>query len=511
MSDNKRIAKNTLFLYARLLVSLTVSLYTSRVILEVLGVEDFGVYNVVGGVVGMFSFLNGSLAGATFRFLNYELGKSREQKMEQIFNTAFFIHCIIAVIVLVLSETVGVWFINNKLVMPAGSQFAAHCVFQMSVLSAMLSITQAPYNASLMAEERMSVFAYFDIIGTILRLGIVFLLIVLPWNKLICYAVLTAVLSIGMMCAYRFYCISHFDYCRISFRQIDKSKMKPMLAFSGWDLYGNLSVVARTQGLSMLVNMFFGAVANAAIGIATQVQNALNGFATNVTTAIKPQIIKSYAGEDYQSMASLMFRGAKFSFLIILLLALPILIETPYVLQIWLKTVPEYTVWITRFTLGFIFFSNMSVVMVTGVHATGNIKGPSLLNGSLYLSVLPIAYVVYRLHLSIYVPFVLNVLFVAIGAIANCYYTHKAVPEVSVGKFIMQVVVKCLMVTAIAAVLPILIHNGMNEGIVRFVVVSLACILSTSVCALYVAMNKSERVFVFGLLSKIFKKLAYAK
>lgn len=492
-----------------MLVSLCVSLYTSRVVLEVLGVSDYGVYNVVGGVVGMFTFLNASMAGATSRFLNFELGKRESQQMKTIFNSAMIIHCLIALLIVIIAETVGLWFLNNKLVIPEQSMYAAQWVYQLSILASILSMTQVPYNASIMAEEKMSVFAYLDITSTFLKLCIVYLLLVTPGNKLIAYAALIAALNMGMMIAYRIYCIRHFPYTRISLRYIDKSTLKPMLKFSGWDLYGNLSVMVRTQGISMLANMFFGTIVNAAIGIASQVQIALNGFASNVTMALKPQIIKSYAAKDYEDMAQLLFRGAKFSFLIILFLALPILIEMPFVLRVWLKTVPEYTVWICRLALGFIFFSNMSVVLVTGVHATGDIKPSSLLNGSMYLSVLPLSFIAYKCHLSVYVPFILNVIFIFIGAMANFLYTKRYVTILSFRKFFLQVVVRCIAVSVLASVLPLAISSYMHEGWLRFIFVCIVSFAMTALLTLYLAMNSGERKLVFNYLKKLKRKFAF--
>ncbi|MBD5366022.1 MAG: polysaccharide biosynthesis protein [Bacteroides sp.] len=507
--DNKRIAKNTIFLYVRMLVSLAVSLYTSRVVLEVLGVSDYGIYNLVGGVVGVFGVLNASMSSATSRFLNFELGKEGVLKLKEIFSSAMVIHCAIALIVVIVAETIGLWFLNHKLIIPVQSMYAARWVYQLSILAAIISITQVPYNAVIMAEERMSVFAYFDIVGTFLKLGIVYLLLILPGYKLILYAILMALVSIGMMMVYRIYCTRHFKYCRLSLKHIDKGSVRPMLTFSGWDLYGNISVMARTQGVSILANMFFGTVINAAMGIANQVQGALNGFASNVTLALKPQIIKSYAAKNYPYMSQLLFIGAKYSFLIILLLGLPILIETPFVLQVWLKTVPEYTVSICRLSLVFVFFSNMSVVLVTGVHATGNIKSPSFINGSMYLSVLPISYIAYKLHFSVYIPFILNVIYVFIGAILNFYYTKRYVKILSLRKFLLNVVLRCLVVAILSAILPIVLSNHMQYGWFRFITVCVVSFSSTVIFSLLFAMNGAERQMVFNALSKFRRRITY--
>lgn len=490
-----------------MLISLVISLLTAGVVLRVLGVTDYGVYNVTGGVVSMFSFLNSSLSSATSRFLNFEMGKEFQSKLQSLISSAFAMHFILAVLIIAIAETVGVWFISNKLVIPIGSMVGAHFVFQASLLTMAIGLTQAPYGAVLVAEEKMDVFAYFDIASVLLRLGVIYLLMVIPGNKLIVYSFLTTTVSIGMIIAYRIYCKKHFDYCRFSVRLIDKSMVKGMLSFSGLDLYGNMSVVGRTQGINMLCNMFFGPIVNAAVGISNSVQGAINGFATNVTFAMKPQIIKSYSSGDYTYMTQLLFRGAKFSFLIILLLSLPIFLELPFILKIWLDTVPEYTIGICRLMLLFILFANMSSVLVTGVHATGDIRGPSFINGTMYLMVVPITYFAYRAKMSVYVPFVLNVIFVFGGAMANFFYTKKYVRSLSFLSFFSQVVIKCVIAAVLSAIIPYYVHSHMLEGWWQLISVSLVSITCTSIISLYIALDRDERRLVFNELAKLKSKL----
>lgn len=507
-ANTKRIAKNTAFLYVRMVVSLMVSLYTSRLVLEVLGVSDYGVYNVVGGIVGLFTFINASMSGATSRFFNFELGKNPEgRKLQEVFNSALLIHIIVAIIIVIVAETIGLWLLNNKLVIPAQSMNSAQWVYQISVFSAMISITQVPYNAALVAEERMNIYAIIELISTFLKLAIVLLLWVLNGPKLLIYSALVAVVSISIMLTYRIYCLRHFVYCKINFSMVERTFMKPMLTFSGWDTYGNMSTMARTQGISMLANMFFGTAVNAAMGIAGQIQAALNSFATNITFAIKPQIIKSYSAGDYAYTKQLLYKGAKYSYLIILLMALPVLMETPFVLSAWLKTVPEYTVWICRWTLIFIFFSNMSFVFVTGVHASGDIKRPSMINGSIYLSVVPITYIAYKLHGSVYIPFILNALSVFVGAMLNLYYTKRHIPNISIREFLYHDLGICLLVTVLSAAIPFGLHIVMPIGWIRFISVTLCCIVSVSFFSWKIALNASERTYVARMTKNSIIKL----
>ena len=291
-ADNKRIAKNTLLLYGRMFLSMAISLFTSREILRILGVEDFGVYNVVGGVIAMFSFINASMSGATSRFLTYELGKdSGDGTLKKTFASALLVHCMIALAIVILAETVGLWLLLNKLVIPEGSRFAAMVVYQLSIVSAAIGITQVPYNATLIAHERLDLFAYIDMGNLLLKLVILYILLVLPFNKLIVYAVLVFVVSFGTAIFYRWTAYRLFPEVRAKLTY-EPAIVKPMLSYSGWDLYGNMSVTARTTGIQLVLNMFFGPVLNAAAGVASQVQTAVMAFANNITTALKPQIIK---------------------------------------------------------------------------------------------------------------------------------------------------------------------------------------------------------------------------
>lgn len=312
-NNNKRIARNTLMLYIRMLFSMFVSFYTSRVILAVLGVTDFGINNVVCGLAGMFTFINTTLAGATSRFLTYDIGVGEIEKLKKTFRAALTIHVFLAIIIFILCETVGVWLLETKLVIPTERMFAARLIFQLSVLSTMMMVTQVPYNAAIVAHERMDVFAYFGIADVSLKLLIVFMLEWFNFDKLILYGILFFMLSVGMLFAYRLYCTRNFVECRFRFTK-DKTLLYPMLSFSGWDLYGNMCVMFKGQGINILQNMFWGPAINAATGIANQIMNAIMGFSRNFTTAVQPQIIKYYAKGSYAEMEKLAIRCSKFSF-----------------------------------------------------------------------------------------------------------------------------------------------------------------------------------------------------
>lgn len=342
-SSNKTIAKNTIMLYIRMILSMVISLYTSRVVLETLGVTDYGIFSVVGGVVTMFSFFNSTMSGATSRFLTFELGTGNVKKLKDTFSTAVILHFVIALCIVIICETIGMWLLNNKLVIPVEQKIAAQWVFHFSILSMFFNIIQVPYSASIIAHEKMGIFAYIEIANSILRLLIVYLLVVICINKLILYSILTCSISALILFIYICVCRYRFEECRV-YVIWDKSIIKPMLSFSGWDLYGNISVMARTQGVNMLLNMWFGPIMNAASDIAARVQTIVLNLSTNISMAIRPQIIKSYSTSDYTRMLFLLQNGSRITFVLMLYFAVPLIIEAKYILNLWLGDVPDHTI-----------------------------------------------------------------------------------------------------------------------------------------------------------------------
>lgn len=475
-SNNKRIARNTLLLYIRMLLSMLVSLYTSRVVLNTLGVSDYGIYGVVGGVVGMFSFLNSSMSGATSRFLTYEMGRGDSLRMKETFSSALIVHAGIALIILFFAETIGLWFLIHKLVIPAERLTAAHWVYQFSVLSMAVGVTQVPYSASIIAHEDMDIYAYAEIVNVVFRLLIVYLLMIGPFDKLILYAGLVLFVSVGFAMAYRIYCIRHYSECR--FRWTWRPDIiRPMLSFSGWDLYGNMSVVARTQGVNVLLNMFFGPVLNAASGIATQVQGAVSAFVGNIVMAARPQIIKSYASGDISRMLTLTHQMIRLNFLLLLLLTVPIITELDFILKVWLHTVPQYAVIFCMFTLLFNFFSNMSFILVTGLHAAGKIKRPSIINGTLYLLVIPVTYLAFRMKGSCWVPYLFNVLAVFLGMLSNAWSLRIHIQRFSFRTFVVYDLLPCLGVMFFAFGVSHLVSVSLPQGWLRLIFVSVVSTL----------------------------------
>jgi O-antigen/teichoic acid export membrane protein len=372
-TNNKRIAKNTLFLYFRMLITMGVSLYTSRVVLNALGVENFGIYNVVGGVVVLFSFLNNAMSTASQRFLSFELGKNDTNELKRVFSMSMTAHISIVLLVLLLAETVGLWFLNTQINIPDGKMNDANLVYQCSILTTCIGIIQVPYHASIIAYEKMSFFAYISIIEVTFKLAVAFLIIYINFDTLKIYSVLICLVSFCMLLLYRFYCKRKIDVCSYNF--FWNSKLyKSLMSFSGWSLFGSVAVVGANQGVNMLLNIFYGVVVNAAMGIANQVNGAFNSFVSNFQTAFKPQIVKFYAVGDKKKLEQLIFRSSRFSFLLLFTLTVPIMLNIDFLLKIWLKTVPEYADVFCNLTIIASLLETLSAPLWITMQATGRIK-----------------------------------------------------------------------------------------------------------------------------------------
>ena len=333
--NNKRIAKNTLLLYMRMLFMMAVSLFTSRITLAALGVTDYGIYNVVGGMVAMFSILSGSLSVTIGRFITVEVGKGNKERLKTIFSTSVSIQICMALVICLIAEVAGVWFLNNKMVMPVDRLYAAHWVLQLSILTFLVNLISVPYNAVIIAHERMSAFAYISILEVVLKLVIVYLLYVSPVDKLIVYAVLLALVAVVIRLVYGSYCKRHFEEARYRLC-FDKKLLRDMFGFIGWAFWGNAMVVLKDQGTNVLLNLFCGPAVNAARGVAMQVNNAVYSFVQNFMMAVNPQITKSYSAGSIADMHKLIIRSAKFGFFILLMLLMPICANIDYILGLWL-------------------------------------------------------------------------------------------------------------------------------------------------------------------------------
>lgn len=492
--NNKRIAKNTLMLYFRMLFMMAVSLYTSRIVLATLGIEDYGIYNVVGGVVAMFGFVNAAMSSSTQRYLTFELGRGDAVRMRDVFTTSVIIHGLISLLVVVLAETVGMWFLTNKMMIPLGRMDAAMWVYQMSVMATVVMIMSVPYNATIIAHERMSAFAYISILETVLKLAIVYVLTVGDIDKLKLYAVLVFVVQLFIRLIYGRYCGKHFAESRMTWAWNGKL-FREMLTFAGWNLWGNCSAVAFTQGLNILLNMFFSPAVNAARGVAVQVQSAITQFAANFQTALNPQITKSYAQEDYEYMHSLVYRSSKFTFFLLLMLSLPVMIETDTILSIWLKVVPDYTVPFLRLMLCVTTIDAVANPLMVSAQATGNVRLYQSVVGGILLAILPISYVALRLGGSPVSVFVVHLCVCAVAFTVRLLIIRPMI-RLSLRGYVINVIARCAVVAVVSSLLPLCLLVALAECMQSFLVVCIASVLSVAASAYVFGLKRSEQQFI---------------
>lgn len=501
--NNKRIAKNTLMLYFRMLILLIINLYTSRVVLQELGVDDFGIYNVVGGIVIILSFLNSAMATGTQRFMNIEMGRNDINALKKVFITSIQIHTIIAIALFFIADTVGLWFLNTYMNIPEGKVSAANWVFQFSIIASLCTILSVPYNAAIISHEKMSAFAYISIVEAIMKLFVAFAIIWAPFNKLIFYSGLLLLTSLITCSLYVLYGIKHFEECgKISF-SVDKKMMKQMLSFSGWTVFGNLGYILHTQGIAILINMFFTVAVNAAQGIANQVNNVVTQFSNNFLIALNPQVVKSYASGDLCQMHSLIIRGCKTAFCMMLFFVIPLILEAPTILYIWLGIVPEYAVIFMRLILLISLINSFSSLLAVSKGATGNIKNYQItltLIGALHI---PLAWLAFELgygpEYSMYVYLGIVIVLQAI----RVTYVCKSV-KLSIIRYFKDVIVRCIIVMCLSLIIPTILHNILAPTFLSTLIIVLSSSVSVIIMTMYIALTKKERMAVLKpIISKI--------
>ena len=492
-SANKRIAKNTLVLYVRMLFTMGISLFTSRVVLQTLGVEDYGISSVVGGVISMFTFINAAMVSSTQRYLNFELVRGDANQLRSVFSTSLQIHALIALAIIVLSETVGLWFLNEKLVIPEARMTAAMWVYQCSILSCAVSIMSTPYNAVIVAHEKMSAFAYISILDVSLKLLVVYLLVVLPFDKLIILSILNLLVQLFIRYIYTIYCHRHFPESYFQFR-FNKTLFKEMFGFAGWSFWGNLAAILYTQGLNMMLNIFFGPIVNAARGIAVQVQSAVQQFVGGFQTALNPQITKNYASNNLPQMHSLMFRSARFSFLLLFFLSLPVLMETNFILTLWLKTVPNDAVIFTQIMICISLIYTTANPCVIANQATGKVKIYQMVVGGILLLILPISYVVLKLGAPAYSVFIVHFCIESVAQFSRMYMLRNLI-HLPLWQYMKNIYIPIVSTVAIAIILPLVVRLQFAEGWLRFLAVGFTCVLSVGASSYFIGFTKQERVF----------------
>lgn len=506
-SNNQRIAKNTLMLYFRMILTMLVSLYTSRVVLNTLGVEDFGIYNVVGGFVSMFGFLNSAMASATQRFLSFEIGKGDRNQLRNVFSMSVNIHFLIAFTILILAETVGLWFVNTQLTIPAGRMGAAQWVYQFSILTMMVYMVSVPYNAMIIAHERMNVFAWVSIAEVSLKLFIVFMLQWFGFDKLKFYAVLTFCVSLIIRFIYGFYCSKHFKESKYKFNWEPKL-FKRIFNHAGWMLFGTTSNMLSSQGLNMLLNIYFGVVVNAARGIAFQLQNAVNAFVNNFMTAVQPQIIKTYAQENLEEMYKLVFRSSKYSFFLLFIIALPVLLLTETILTWWLKIVPEYATIFTRLTIIDLFFTSLYPPIATVSQATGNIKYYQLAISIGFTFVFIFTLLLFKMGFPSYTAFLITIIMSFIGLFARLLVL-KFQLNFPIREYYRKVLVKIIIVVIFSIPIPLLCKIIINNPINQFFIVCIISVITTISIIWLMGIEKNERQFFKVKIIEVIDKLKY--
>lgn len=511
MGNNQRnntIAKNTLFLYIRLAFILLVSLYTTRVVLNVLGVEDYGVYNVVAGFVTMFSFLNASMASSTQRFYNYKKGAEGSSGMIEVFNTSIAIQFVIMVVTLIVLESFGLWYINYKMVIPADRLTAANWLFQFSVVHLLVVIMRVPFSGAVIACEKMDFFALVGIIDVLLKLAIVLVLPYVNADKLVFYGSFTLISGVLNILMYSIYARVKFDFIRLRFRY-NKKLFKDMLSFTGWTVLDTFAYLLKGQGLNVLLNAFCGPVVNAARGIAYQVSNALSGFQHNVITAFKPQLIQSYAEKNQQRVKALMYSSSKISYVLLGAFSIPIIVEINYILNLWLKgTVPDYTVAFVIIVLVDMTVSSLNTPLSVTVQATGKIRNYQIIRNLITLSVVPFSWIAMRMGADPIAVFVVSFIITLIVHPVSMILLHK-VFEYSYKEYCLKVLWPCLLFTILAPIIPYVLNFFMNEGVVRLIVISLVSISISVAISYFIVFDKSEKrivnTWVGNFISKIRK------
>lgn len=503
--SKKRIAKNTLFLYCRMLLLMLISLYTSRVTLQALGIEDFGIYNAVGGVIAMFSILSSSLSAAISRFITYELGKGDEDKLKTIFSSALTIQIALSFLIIVFAETVGLWFLNEKMNIPLERMDAANWVFQLSIITFSISLINIPYNAAIISHEKMTFFAYVSVFEAICKLIIVYVIMVSFGDKLVIYSVLICVIAFISNYVYRSYCKRHFQECGYRFIW-DKYLLKQMFGFAGWNFIGASAAILRDQGGNILINLFCGPSVNAARAIAVQVNGAIHGFAANFMTALNPQITKAYAAGENGYMMSLMYQGARLSFYLLLFLSLPVLANTHYILQLWLDTVPDHTVLFVRLVLLFAMSESISNPLITAMLATGDIKKYQIVVGGLQMMNLPISYTLLRYGFFPEIILVVAIIISQCCLMARLFMLRKMI-NLSVRNYLSKVYWNVLSVSVLSAVPLFVVSYYVEKTFFSFLGVSALSFCIAFCVIFYVGCTKGEQKFILDRICAIYTKI----
>lgn len=498
--NNKRIAKNTMYLYVRMLVVMAVSLFTVRIVLNALGAEDYGIHNVVGGVVTMFGFLTSTMNSASLRFFSFYLGRQDYKRLSEYFSMSFWCFAGMAFIIFIIAETLGLWFVKNQLVIPSARMDAAMWVYQCAIISFMFRIMTIPYNAIIIARERMNVYAIGGLIEVFLKLGIAYILYTPPLDKLKVNSVLICFSMCSIDVFYIIYSLKYFPESCVK-KYWDKGIFKEVVNYSGWSLFGAISGVLRSQGINILLNIFFNPVVNAARAVAYQVNSAISQFVLNFHKAVQPQITKYYAAGEKAEFYKLLFRSSRLYFYLIFLLSLPVLLEAPFILTLWLKNIPENTILFTRLVIIIAIIDSMSYPLQTSISATGRIKYFQIVTGGLLLLNLPVAWFFLKLgyppESTMYVAMGISV----IAQVTRIYFSH-CMNGMPIQDYLKDTLASIAIVAILSLPVPVLMENVMTAGWQKFLLVSFAAVIISTIVIYYVGITKGERIMILNLIKK---------
>ncbi len=504
--NNKRIARNSLFMSIRMVIVLLITLYTSRIILEALGVENYGIYNVVAGFVTMFGFLNSSLSNGIQRFFNYELGKNGHEGAQKVYNMALLIQLILAILVILPTELIGTWYLHNKMVIPTERMFAAEWVFQLSLLTFLFHILQVPYAAAVMAHERMDFYAFVSIFNAIITLGSVFFIQMYGGDRLIFYAVLITLIAFISLLLYIVYSKKHFK--EIHFEPIFyKQIFNEMLSFSGWNIFGTLGHMLKDQGVNLILNFFFGPIVNAARGVANQVNSGLQNFVTNITVPVRPQVVQSYSQGNIARSLNLTYTISKLSCFFLLLMSLPIILEVNYVLHLWLgENVPQYTAAFIIIIVLNSFITNLNSAVSGVVHASGKMRKYQLYGGCISISSVLAVYFAMQIWKVPQIALIVILFMDTIRQFIALLVLKSIVSDFSLRTYCYEVVVPLIGVLLLSSIFPMLAHNLMPIGLLRFIIVFIVSIVSVITCISIIGLNRNEKKIMSQLIRKIIRR-----
>lgn len=505
-SKSDRLVRNTLFLYVRMGISMVIGLYTSRVTIEALGLENYGIYGLVGGLTVVMSIITSVISASYSRFITFELGRNNLERLKKIFSAAITIQLAMALIGVILAETFGNWILNTVLDIPQDRMFAANCVWQCTIFSFITGLIIGPYGACIVAHEKFDIYAYYGLLEIVLKLGVVYMLYISPYDKLITYAVLLLLLSCFMQFVYTRYCVKHFEECKYKFSlSLDKKLLKELFSFAGWSFVGSTSAIFANNVIGLLMNTFFGVAVNAALLIANQVNSALQGFVANFMASLSPQITKSYAAKETDYFYSLICRGAKFSYYIYMCLLIPVVIETKEILTLWLGVVPEYSVAFVRMIIGVTIINILAEPVIRGVLATGEIKKYQIYMVCVSWTVFPVTWLLFHFNFGpIYYYYVYFVVFGVVLSFLRLYL-FRQLTDMPIMMYVRQVYLPIIITTAIAVIPPVITYRFISDSLISVICVTAVSLISSLTAILTIGVTSGERKFIISKCLSVFK------